>query len=192
MMTKRLFNENVKLIIRSKKVKNRLTINNFLMKNVASSTYATSRIFEILIHKMRMIDVQTSNQQKIIRRIEKQNESLHSNLRIARIIWSKSVINEKKELSSLIMKIHNVEQINRLIKDNFLHEYSSISWELFVNNCRIKQCFNCQRYDHIDKICRHEQRCSIYVESHNDSTCKIFVNKKKCVNCENNHSIWSF
>jgi hypothetical protein len=86
MTTKRLFNENVKLITRLKKVKNRLTINNSLMKSVASSTYTMSRIFEILIHEMRMIDVQTSNQQKIIRRIEKQNEILHSNLRIARII----------------------------------------------------------------------------------------------------------
>jgi Mg2+ and Co2+ transporter CorA len=86
MTTKRLLNENVKLITRLKKVKNRLIINNFLMKNVASSTYAMSRIFEILIHEMRMIDVQTSNQQKIIRRTEKQNEILHLSLRIARII----------------------------------------------------------------------------------------------------------
>jgi hypothetical protein len=86
MMTKRFFNKNVKLIICLKKIKYRLTINNFLMKNVVSSTYAMSRIFKILIHEMQMIDVQTNNQQKIIRRIEKQNEILHSNLRIARII----------------------------------------------------------------------------------------------------------
>ncbi len=86
MTIKRLFNENVKLITRSKKIKNRLTINNSLMKNVVSSTYAMSRIFEILIHEMRIIDVQTSNQQKIIRRIEKQNKILHSNLRIAKVI----------------------------------------------------------------------------------------------------------
>jgi hypothetical protein len=38
MTTKRFFNEDVKLITRSKKIKNRLIINNFLMKNVASST----------------------------------------------------------------------------------------------------------------------------------------------------------
>jgi hypothetical protein len=86
MTTKRLFNEDVKLITRSKKTKNRLTINNSLMKNVASSTYAMSRIFEILTHEVRVIDVQTNNQQKIIRRIEKQNETLHSSLRIARVV----------------------------------------------------------------------------------------------------------
>ncbi len=192
MTTKHFFNEDVKLITRSKKVKNRLIINNSLMKNVASSAYAMSRIFEILIYEVQIIDVQTSNQQKIIRRIEKQNEILHSNLRIARIIWSKNVINEEKELSSLIMKIHSVEQINRFIKNDLLHEYSQIFCELFVNNCRIKQCFNCQRYEHIDKICRHERRCSVCVESHNDSTCKISIDKKKCANYESNHSIWSF
>jgi hypothetical protein len=86
MTTRRLFSENVKLITRSKKIKNRLTINNSLMKNVVSSTYAMSRIFEILTHEVRVIDVQTRNQQKIIRRIEKQNETLHSSLRIARVV----------------------------------------------------------------------------------------------------------
>jgi hypothetical protein len=117
---------------------------------------------------------------------------LHSNLRIAKVVWSKNVINEEKELSSLIVKIHSAEQINRLIRDDLLHEYSQISCELFVNICRIKQCFNCQRYDHIDKICRHERRCSVCVESYNDSMCKISIDKRKCANCENNHSIWSF
>jgi hypothetical protein len=62
MTTKRLFNENMKLITRSKKIKNRLIINNSLMKNVASSAYAMSRIFEILTYEVRVIDVQTNNQ----------------------------------------------------------------------------------------------------------------------------------
>jgi hypothetical protein len=70
-MTKRFFNENVKLITRSKKTKNSLMISNSLLKNIVLSTYATSKIFEILIHEMSMIDVQTANQQKIIERIEK-------------------------------------------------------------------------------------------------------------------------
>ncbi len=190
--TRRLFNENVKIITRSEKVKNRLTINNSLMKHVASSTYATLRTFEMLAHDVRVIDVQTINQQKIIQRIENQNEILHSSLRIARVVWSKSAINEKKKLSSLIVKTHNAKQTNRLIKNDLLHEYSQISCELFVSNCRIKQCFNCQRYDHIDKICRHERRCSVCAKSHDDSTCKVSINKRKCVNYENNHSIWSF
>jgi hypothetical protein len=86
MTTKRHFNKNVKLITRSKKIKNRLIINNSLMKNVASSTYAMLKIFEVLTYEMRVIDVQIINQQKIIRRIKKQNKILHSSLRIAKVV----------------------------------------------------------------------------------------------------------
>ncbi len=61
MTTRRLFNENVKIITRSEKAKNRLTINNSLMKHVVSSAYATLRTFEMLAHDVRVIDVQTIN-----------------------------------------------------------------------------------------------------------------------------------
>jgi hypothetical protein len=74
----------------------------------------------------------------------------------------------------------------------FLHEYSQILCELFVNNCKIKQCFNCQRYDHINKNCWHKQRYSICVKWNNNATCKMSINKRKCVNSDNNHSIWLF
>jgi hypothetical protein len=106
--------------------------------------------------------------------------------------WLKSVVNSEKKLSSLIVEIYNVEQTNRLIKDDLLHEYTQIICELFVNNCRIKQCFNCQRYEHIDKICRYERRCSVCSESHSDFACKVSIDKRKCANCESNHSVWFF
>jgi hypothetical protein len=113
-------------------------------------------------------------------------------LKIARMTWSKSVVNSEKKLSSLIVKIYSVEQIDRLIKNDLLHEYTQIICELFVNNCRIKQCFNCQKYEHIDKICRYERRCFVCSESHNDFACKVSIDKRKCVNCEDNHSVWFF
>ncbi len=42
------------------------------------------------------------------------------------------------------------------------------------------------------KSVEHKRWCSVCVKLHNDSTCKILINKKKCVNYENNYSIWSF
>ncbi len=63
-ITRRLFNKNIKLMTRSKKIKNRLIFNNSLLKHVISSTYVVLRIFEILTHDVRVVDVQTKNHRK--------------------------------------------------------------------------------------------------------------------------------
>jgi hypothetical protein len=81
-----LSNENVKMMTRTKKIKKCVVINEIFAKNIVSSTYIMRRTFEILTHNVRVIDVQTINQQKTICRIEKQNETLHSRLKIVKII----------------------------------------------------------------------------------------------------------
>jgi hypothetical protein len=76
----------------------------------------------------------------MIRKIEKQNETLHSKLKIVKIIWFRNVNNNNKKLTSLIIEVYSVEQLNKLIKNDLLNEYTHVTCKLFVNNCRIKQC----------------------------------------------------
>jgi hypothetical protein len=141
--TRHLSSEDVKMMTRIEKIKNKMTINEIFAKNIVSSTYIIRRTFEILTHDVRVIDVQTINQQKTIRRIKKQNEFFHSRLKIIKMIWSRNVNNNNKKLTFLIIEIYNAKQSNKLIKNDLLNEYTHVTCELFVNNCRIKQCFNC-------------------------------------------------
>ncbi len=141
--TRRLSSEDVKMMTRTEKIKKRVVISEILARNIISSTYIMRRTFEILTHDVRVVDVQTINQQKTIRKIEKQNEALHLKFKIVKVIWLKSVNNSNKKLTSLIIEIYNVEQSNRLIRDDLLNEYTHVTCEFFVDNCRIKQCFNC-------------------------------------------------
>jgi hypothetical protein len=84
--TRRLSSEDVKMMTRTKKIKKRVIISETFARSIASSTYIMRRTFEMLTHDVRVVDVQTTNQQKTIRRIEKQNEVLHSKLKIVRIV----------------------------------------------------------------------------------------------------------
>jgi hypothetical protein len=84
--TRRLSSENVKMMTRTEKIKKRVIINEIFARSIASSTYIMRRTFEVLTHDVRVVDVQTTNQQKTIRKIEKQNEALHSRLKIVKII----------------------------------------------------------------------------------------------------------
>jgi hypothetical protein len=144
LIIKRLFNENIKILTRLTKTKQKLKRNKTLFKNIASTTFLSRRIFEIMIHEIRMTLINTQNQQTAIKHIVRQNALMLSNLKITRVIWSKraKIISSKKYFS-LIIKIYNAATINRLIKKKLLNEYSHRTCEYFDKNCRLKQCFNC-------------------------------------------------
>ncbi len=190
---RRLSSENIEILTRSVKTKQRLKQNKTLFKDIAMTTSLSRRTFEVMIHGVRIASINTRNQQKTIAHIIRQNASMHSNLKIARVIWSKRVkINSDKEYSSLIMKMYSSATTNRLIQEELLDEYSHRTCEYFDKDCRLKQCFNCQRYEHIDRSCKYNRRCAACADSHSESICNTSIERRKCVNCEKNHFVWSF
>jgi hypothetical protein len=84
--TRRLSSENVKMMTRTKQIKKRVIISEIFAKSIVSLTYIMRKTFEMLTYDVRVVDVQTINQQKTICKIEKQNETLHSKLKIVKII----------------------------------------------------------------------------------------------------------
>jgi hypothetical protein len=83
---KRLLSDDLKLLARFEKTKERMKQDKKFLHDITSSTTTMRRTYVILTHDVRMSNVNTFNQQTIINQIIKQNSNLHKDLNIVRII----------------------------------------------------------------------------------------------------------
>ncbi len=189
---RRLFSEDLKLLANFEEIRTRIKRNLTLMNDITSSTTTMKRTYVVLTHDVRLSSVNTLNQKTTMKKIVKQNNTLHKNLNILRIAWTKKIIDQRKKFFFLIIKIVNSEMTNRLIKEELLNEHTHLICEYFEKECRIKQCFKCQRYDHVNKTCKNSKKCEQCAQKHSTKDCRIAIDHRSCVNCENKHSTWSF
>ncbi len=82
---RRLSNDDVKMLIKSIEIKNKLKKNDELSKFIIIFIHVMKSFFEMMTHDMRVVDVNTINQQKTIQKIINQNKTLHFHLQITRI-----------------------------------------------------------------------------------------------------------
>jgi hypothetical protein len=83
---KRLFNENLKLLASFEETRTRIKKNLTLMNDITLFATIVRRTYVFLTHNMRLNNVNTLNQQKNIKNIIKQNNILHKDLNIVRVI----------------------------------------------------------------------------------------------------------
>jgi hypothetical protein len=76
LLIKRLLNDDLKLLARFEKTRKRMKQDKELLYDITSSTTTMRRTYVVLAHDVRMNNVNTFNQQKIINQIVKQNNSL--------------------------------------------------------------------------------------------------------------------
>ncbi len=158
-------------------------------KEIANLMCILWRIFAVLTHEMHII-INISNQKKVISKLIKNNMKLHENLKILRIVWLKKVAESEKTHSSLIVKIAIKAMINQLMNMNMLNAYHECICKLFKKNCHITQCFRCQEFDHMIRFCRKNQRCVKCADKHHIEKCMMSLNRRHCVNCNENHEFW--
>jgi hypothetical protein len=166
--------------------------NRALTYNISFFERTMRRIYFVLAHDMRIKVINDVNQQKIINHVVKQNFNLHKDMNIVKIAWIKKTKRTKKEYAFLIIEFVSAKMTNRLIKDDLLNDYFYRACEYFEKECRFKQCFRCQKYDHVNKVCRNDVKCDFCAYEHFFDECKAINDHKKCVNCEEKHSTWNF
>ncbi len=158
-------------------------------KEITSSTCIARWIFAMLTHKV-CTTIDMSNQEKIIEKLIKDNARLHEDLKVLRIVWLKKITDSEKTHSSLIIEIAIKAIMNQLMNMSMLNLYQECACKLFEKNCCITQCFRCHEFDHMIKICRKNQRCEKCADKHHIKKCVMSLNKRRCVNCNENYELW--
>jgi hypothetical protein len=190
----RLNNDDLKIQTKFEKIKNSLQKKSEIIRRIIESITIRIRIYAMRVNEVKVEHIDTNNQLDVNKYLQNVNASFHSNLIIEKMSWSFRVIRNKKRYFTLHMKIIIVEMINRMFFKNFMKIFEIKKCERFIKNCILRQCFNCQKYEHIKKHCRIVVVCEKYVMRHHINECDSSNTEKykMCEVCENReHIAWS-
>ena len=98
----------------------------------------------------------------------------------------------KKNFSSIMLKLTNVDMTNKLIHHDILHEYTSNVKKYYESISRIYQCFKYQKYDHKIYEYRNKQTYKYCAKKHRIEhyDVKKQTNRHHCDTCQENHVEW--
>ena len=187
----RLQSDDIRVFTRSQKIKETLQKNTEWITMIVEFATVKHRIFDVLVHEVRVKIINMTNQEKTIDNLQNVNAVLHESLIIKKISWSYKIIKENRLFSSLRMKIEIVEMTNKLMNEDMLIDYELRYCERQTRDSCMTQCFNCQKYDHIDKFCKQSTRCDRCAKSHSTQKCQnADVNAlAKCATCDEKHIV---
>ena len=184
----------MRLFLASTIVKKKLKKKTKWIKSIENSTKILKKSYKILMHEIKIQNVNAKKQNETIEKLLKQNEMFYKNLNIIKMTWSKNVKRLKKIYFSLIIKIKFSKEINKIIAKKLLKRKSKKNAIIFSRKCKIIQCFNCYEYDHIEKMCKNVKKCDHCAKRHDTNRCnkdEIEITHK-CINCEQiKHQTWT-
>ncbi len=189
----RLENDALKIQTKSTKIKNVLQKQSKMIRKIIVSITIHCRIYVVRVNEIRIEHIDENNQTNFITYLQKNNARLHSSLIIKKMIWSQKVIRKKKKYSIFHIEIVIVKMTNRLLFEELLKAFEMKKCERFIKNCILRQCFNCQKYDHIDKHCKTAVVCDTCAKEHRTSDCDLNIidKHKRCDAYENReHTAW--
>ena len=134
-----------------------------------ASAKVAGPIYQVLMHDMPLsFEPQNAEHLKLLR---KANHIYIQGMIIQRAAWIKKSQQPGKKSGSLILRIDQAIHTETAIKKGFMWQYELKSTELFRSGFRTMQCFNCQKYGHIAKICPADSKCGHCAGEQNTRNC---------------------
>ena len=166
------------------------------LEQVAPSAKLVPDLFPVMVHGVRMSNINIADQRQTNRKLEEQNRTLHPNLKIVRTTWARGAGAGGKARASLLVFVASPEVANKVITEGLVEGGEVKLTDRFYTGCGLVQCFKCCSYGHIAKHCRIEARCGHCAGSHETRNCDDKT-KSVCPCCkargtrEHNHKAWS-
>ena len=127
---------------------------------VVGDTYA------VFVHGIKVTNVSTDNQKEAIEKATEENKAIHPDAKIVHIAWPRKAIEAKKVYSSMIVEVTTPEAANRMIEIGYIEGAEVRTCELFETGCKLTQCFKCNAFGHVAKVCKAKERCGFCAGSH--------------------------
>lgn len=154
-----------------------------------------NEIFEILMHVVKIKNFQLKNDKivDVVQIFVVQNatkfEHFQNHKNIIYIAWLKKFQKKIIDQTNLIIEFVFFFQTNETIRKKLILNEKTHTCEKLIRNMKIKQCYNCWNYDHIENQCRSNIKCNNCANiEHKTNVCTLFKSKTKCIQCSKNHN----
>jgi hypothetical protein len=148
--------------------------------------------YGILAHGIRTSSMDMAKFDEIKAELLHDNRPFIPNADIKYIGWlSRAALT--KSASTIIVEFTTPEDANKIIDEGLIWQGEAFRCERYDRQCRLKQCYKCQKYGHIGTQCK-ATACGYCAEPHSSKDCPTKADKsaiRKCAVCKGAHEAWN-
>jgi hypothetical protein len=156
------------------------------MNRIGRGTSIRLPTYGILAHGIRTSSMDIEKFDEIKAELLHDNRPFIPNADIKYIGWlSRAALT--KPASTIIVEFTNPEDANKIIDKGLIWQGEAFQCERYDRQCRLKQCYKCQKYGHIGIQCKANTACGYCAEAHNSKDCPTKVDRsatRRCAVCK--------
>jgi hypothetical protein len=99
-----------------------------------------------------------------------------------------------KAASTITIEFTKPEDANKIIDEGLIWQGEVFQCERYERQCRVKQCFKCQKCGHIGTQCKATTACGYCAQEHNTRDCPSKSGRsvpRRCATCRGEHEAWN-
>ncbi|KIV98647.1 uncharacterized protein PV09_09562 [Verruconis gallopava] len=161
--------------------------------NSEMQTLLRTYTYGVLVHGIRTSTINMENFEEVRDTILHENRAFLPTADIKYIGWLTRQP-PQKAMSSIVIEFTKPEDANRIIDENLVWQGEMCPAERYERQCRLKQCFQRQKYGHIGTQCKAAKTCGYCAQKHSSWECPTKTNReaaRKWVVCHGTHEAWS-